>query len=52
MRVDVAAGELHRRFSAALERNVGKFHVRSLFDHAGENFVRILRLHAAHLEFA
>jgi hypothetical protein len=42
MGVDMTAGELHRRFGAALERNVGKLHVRGLFDHAGENFVGIL----------
>src|SRR5262249_39633506 len=52
VRVDVATGELHGSFSTALERNVGEFHVCGLFDHAGENFVGILRLRAAHLELA
>src|SRR5262249_9737078 len=52
VRIDVPAGELHGRLGAALERNISEFHICSLFDHAGENFVGILRLRAAHLEFA
>ena len=52
MGVDMAAGQLHRGFGAALEGNVDEFHLRRLVDHAGEGFIGVLGLRAAHLEIA
>src|ERR1700710_1437297 len=40
--VDMAAGQLHRSFSAALEGNVGELHLRRLVAQAGEGFVGVL----------
>src|ERR1700730_7300803 len=40
--VDMAAGQLHRGFGAALERNVGELHLRRLVDHAGKGFIGVL----------
>src|ERR1700682_287980 len=40
--VDMAAGQLHGRFGAALEGNVGERHLRRLVDHAGKRFIGVL----------
>ena len=47
--VDMAAGELHRRLGAALERHVDHLQARRLLDHAGQELVGVLGLRAAHL---
>ena len=52
MGIDVPAGELHGGFGAALERDVGQLHMTDLLDHAGQDFVGVLGLRAAHLEVA
>src|ERR1700738_2835932 len=40
--IDVAAGQLHRSFGAALKGNIGDLHLRRLVDHAGESFIGVL----------
>src|SRR6185437_6595450 len=50
--IDVAAGELHRGFRAALEGDIGQLDVPDLLDHARQHLVGVLRLRAAHLEVA
>src|SRR6266851_4453759 len=40
--IDMAAGQLHGSFSAALEGNIGELHLRRLVDYAGESFVGVL----------
>src|SRR5216683_939178 len=42
VRVDMAAGQLHRGFGAAFKGNVGELHLRRLVDHAGEGFIGVL----------
>ncbi len=42
VRIDMTAGQLYGSFSAALEGNVGEFHLCRLVDHAGEGFVGVL----------
>ena len=52
MGIEVPAGELHGGLGAALEGDVGQLDVAGLLDHAGQHLVGVLRLRAAHLEFA
>src|SRR5947209_708220 len=42
MGIDMAAGQLHRGLGAALERNVGEFHVRRLVDQPRQRFIGVL----------
>src|SRR6185312_15783740 len=48
--IDVAAGELHRRLAAALERHVEELCAGGGGDEARQRLVGVLRLAAAHLE--